>query len=404
MADKKSRTQTWLTLIVAGIGLLFAAGMGLWVYVSATAKPLHPNPEDIASVTYSDPQQQWAGAVAQARQLARASLNEQNLPGMSVAVGAEGKIVWAEGFGFANLETRVPVAPNTRFRIGTASMALTSAGVGLLMEQGRLDLDEVIQKHVPEFPEKPWPVTLLQLMGQTAGVRSDGGDEGVLFSERCEKPVEALPHFAESALLFEPGTEFRPSSYGWILLSAAIESAAKEPFLRFMRKQVFEPAGMDDTQADLSVEPIQDQATSYFPRFAADPRYGPDLMRELNYSCYAGASVFLSTPSDLVRFAMAINSGKLLKPETVQLFQTSQRLRSGAETGYGLGWDLENPEVADKPTRAVGHEGDVLGGQAAAFMTFPELGITVAVTANTSYANTFGIAVKIAQAFAAQAR
>lgn len=404
MADKKSRTQTWLTLIVAGVGLLFAAGMGLWVYVSATAKPLHPNPAEVTSVTYSDPQRQWAGAVEQARQIARSSLNEQNLPGMSVAVGAGGEIVWAEGFGFANLETRAPVAPNTQFRIGTASMALTSAAVGLLMEQGRLDLDDVIQKHVPEFPEKQWPVTLLQLMGQLAGVRSDGGDEGVLFSERCEKPIDALRFFADSPLLFEPGTEFRPSSYGWILLSAAVESAAQEPFLRFMRKQVFEAAGMDDTQADLSVEPIQDQATSYFPRFAADPRYGPDLMRELNYSCYAGASVFLSTPSDLVRFAMAINSGKLLKPETVQLFQTSQRLRSGAETGYGLGWDLEMTELAGKQTRVIGHDGDVLGGQAATFMTFPDLGITVSVTANTSYADTFGIAVKIAQAFAAQAR
>jgi serine beta-lactamase-like protein LACTB len=404
LADKKSRTQAGLALIAAAIGLLFAAGMGLWVYVSATAKPLHPNPEDIASVIYSDPQRQWTGAVEQARRIARESLNEQNLPGLSVAVGAGGAVVWAEGFGFANLETRAPVAPNTQFRIGTASMALTSAALGLLMEQDRLDLDDVIQKHVPEFPDKPWPVTLLQLMGHVAGVKNDGGDEGPLFSERCEKPADALPHFAASSLVFEPGTEFRPSSYGWVLLSAAIESAAKEPFLRFMRKQVFEPAGMDDTRAELTPEPAPDQATSYFPRFAADPRYGPDLMRELNYSCYAGASVFLSTPTDLVRFAMAVNSGKLLAPATVQLLQASQRLRSGEETGYGLGWDLEAADVGGKQVRIVGHDGDVLGGQAASFITLPELGLVVAVTTNTSYADTFGAAVKIAQAFAAQAR
>ena len=255
----------------------------------------------------------------------------------------------------------MPVTPETRFRIGTASTALTSAAVGLLLEKGRLKLDDEIQTYVPAFPKKQWPVTLRQLMGHLAGVRNDGGDEGPLFSERCERPVEALQHFAESSLLFEPGTQYRYSSYGWILVSAAVEAAADEPFLTFMRKQIFEPLGMDDTRADSATEPIPDRATSYFPRFAADPRYGLHLMRELDYSCYAGSSVFLSTPSDLVRFGMAINSGKLLQPATVQLLQTSQRLASGEETGYGLGWDLETVALAGKQTRMVGHDGDVAG-------------------------------------------
>ena len=74
-------------------------------------------------------------------------------------------------------------------------------------------------------------------------------------------------------------------------------------------------------------------------------------MRDVDYSCYAGSSVFLSTPSDLVRFGMAIDSGKLLQPATVQVLQTSQRLVSGQETGYGLGWDLETVPLAGEPTR-----------------------------------------------------
>ena len=94
----------------------------------------------------------WAGAVEQGRQIVRAALAEQNLPGVSVAVGAGGEIVWAEGFGWANLENKVPVSPETRFRIGTASTALTSAAVGLLLEKERLKLDEKIQTYVPEFP------------------------------------------------------------------------------------------------------------------------------------------------------------------------------------------------------------------------------------------------------------
>jgi CubicO group peptidase (beta-lactamase class C family) len=342
--------------------------------------------------------------VEQGRQIVRAGLTEQNLPGISVAVAVGGDIVWAEGFGWADLENRVPVAPETRFRIGTASTALTSAAVGLLLERDRLKLDEKIQTYVPEFPEKQWPVTLRQLMGHLAGVRNDGGDEGPLYSVRCERPVEALQHFAERSLLFEPRTQYRYSSYGWILVSAAVEAVADEPFLTFMRKQIFEPLGMDDTRADSAAEPIADRATSYFPRFAADPRYGPDVMREIDYSCYAGSSVFLSTPSDLVRFAMATNSGKLLQPGTVQLLQTSQRLASGQETGYGLGWDLETVTLAGKQTPLVGHDGDSLGGMVASFMTFAEHGIVVSVTSNTSYADTYSLAVKIAQGFAEQRR
>ena len=366
--------------------------------------PLHPTTDGIRSVTHGAPLPQWTAAVEQARPAVRAGLAEQNLPGLSVAVGAGGNLVWAEGFGWADLDKRIAVAPETLFPIGTASTALTSAAVGLLLEKDLLKLDDEIQAYVPEFPVKQWPVRLQQLMGHVAGVTTDSGDEGPLFSEQCERPGDALQHFAGRSLLFEPGTEFRYSSYGWILMSAAVEAAAKEPFLRFMRKEVFEPLGMDNTRADSATEPIQDRVTSYFPRFAADTRYGPDPMRELNISCYAGASAFLSTPSDLVRFALAINSGKLLQPATVQLLQTSQRLASGQETGYGLGWDLETATISGKPTRVVGHDGDSLGGMVSSLMIFPELELVIAVTSNVSYADTYGLGLKIAQAFADQAK
>jgi serine beta-lactamase-like protein LACTB len=398
----KTRTETWLALILVAVGLVPAALVGLWGYMSATATLLHPSPQDVPSATGATPVRTWAAAVEQGRQIVRAGLTGQNLPALSVAVGAGGDIVWAEGFGWADLEKRVPVVPETRFRIGTASTALTSAAVGLLVEKGRLSLDEVIQTHVPAFPAKQWPVTLRQLMGHLAGVGTDGGDEGPLFSMRCERPIEALDPCAARALLFEPGTQYRYSSYGWILVSAAVEAAAGEPFLAFVRKQIFEPLGMDDTRADSATEPIPNRATFYFPRFAADPRYGLHLMRPIDYSCYAGSSAFLSTPSDLVRFGMAINSGRLLQPATVQLLQTSQRLASGQETGYGLGWDLETAELAGDQTRLVGHDGDSLGGMVASLWTFPQQGIVVAVTSNISYADTFAVAVSIAQAFAGQ--
>ena len=400
----RSWKQISLAAIAVAVGLLLTAILGLWQYMKATATPLHPSAQEVRSVTQFTPVRRWTDAVEQGRQLVRTGITEQNLPGLSVAVGVGGDIVWAEGFGLADLEKRTPVTPDTQFRIGTASVSLTSTAVGLLLEKGRLNLDDEIQTYVPAFPKKQWPVTLRQLMGHLAGVRTDSGDEGPLFAQHCERPVEALPAFEKPSLLFEPGTQFRYSSYGWILMSAAVEAAAGEPFQAFMRKQIFDPLAMDDTMADSAADPIPDRATPYFPRFAADPRYGPDPMRPIDYSCYSGASVFVSTPSDLVRFAMAVSSGKLLQPATVQLLQTSQRLASGQETGYGLGWDLETASLVGKETHLAGHDGDSLGGMVASFMTFPEYGIVVAVTSNTSYADTYSVAVKIAQAFAEQAK
>ena len=396
----KPRTQTFLALIVVGVGLLLAAIAGLFVYMSTTATPLHPDPRAVPSTAHAAPSREWAGAVERGRRIMRAGLTEQNLPGLSVAVGVAGDVVWAEGFGWADVENRMPVSPRTRFRIGTASTALTSAAAGLLLEEGRLKLDDEIQTYVPEFPKQQWPVTVRQVMGHMAGVRTDGGDEGPLLSEHCERPVEALRHFGNRSLLFEPGTQYRYSSYGWILMSAAIEAAADEPFLTFMRKQILGPLHMDDTLPDSATDPIPDRATSYFPRFAADPHYGLHLMRPIDYSCYAGAGAFLSTPSDLVRFAAAIDAGKLLQSATVESLQAPQRLASGQQTGYGLGWDLETVSLAGEQTRTAGHNGDVLGGMTTSFMTFRKRGITVAVTSNISYADTLSLAVKIAQAFA----
>jgi CubicO group peptidase (beta-lactamase class C family) len=169
-----------------------------------------------------------------------------------------------------------------------------------------------------------------------------------------------------------------------------------------MRNQVFDRLGMNDTRSEAAGERPSNMAAS-FPRFAADPRYGPDPMRPIDFSCYSGSSAFLSTPSDLVRFALAINSGTWLKTDTVKMLQTSQRLPSGAETGYGLGWDLEAATIAGAPTATIGHDGDSLGGDVSTLSTLPT-GIVVAITTNTSYADTHALAVKIADVFAKSRR
>ena len=438
MSKNRNRRQTWAASIVVAVGVLVAVIVGLPMYMIATATPLHPEPQSAPSVAQSEPSPEWSEAVDRARKIMRAALAEQNLPGLSVAVGVGGDIVWAEGFGWADIKKRASVTPDTRFRMGTASPVLTSAAVGVLLERGRLRLDDEIQIYVPQLARKPWPVTLRQLMGHMSGVTPDSRDERPLSYQRCERPVEALRHFADSELLFEPGTQFRHSNYGWIPVSAAVEAAADQPFLTFMREQIFQPLGMNHTGAesateenpdrvggpeedppfltlihDLILEPLgiggtkrtpvtTEIATLYVPGWGPKPVLGHGLhaRHPRNLSCYAGSMAFFSTPSDLVRFGLAMGGGTLLQPATAQLLQTSQQLASGQETGYGLGWKLETVTLAGVPTQAVGHDGELLEGKVVSVMTFRERGIVVAVMSNISYADTSALALKIAEAFA----
>ena len=439
MQENRNRRATWVVrTVVAGVALVVVI-VALPIYIIATATPLHPQAQSVLSVTESEPSPQWSEAVGRARHIIRTGLAEQNLPGLSVAVGAGGEIVWAEGFGWSELETRSPVTPDTRFRIGAASTMLTSAAVGVLLEKGGLRLDDEIRTYVPEFPKKQWPVTVRQLMGHVAGVTTDSGDERPLSRQRCERPVDALRQIADSELLFEPGTQYRYSNYGWVLVSAAIEAAADQPFLAFMREQVFQPVGMDDTGAessteenpervgepqedapflrllqDVILEPLgigrntaaagktPDAATLYVAGFGPDPVFRHRLHVRLprNLSCYAGSLAFFSTPSDLVRFGLAIDRGTLLQPATVQLLQASQQLRSGQQTGHGLGWDLETVALAGGPAQAVGYEGKSADARTVSLMLFRERGIAVAVMSNISHADTSALAVKVAETFA----
>src|SRR3954453_2081322 len=187
----KSKMPTWVSLILLGLGLLGVGIPGLFVYMKVTATKVHPDARKIPFIMGSAPLAKWGGAAEQARQIVRTSISENNLAGLSIAVGIDGEIVWTEAFGFADIENGSPVTPSHRFRTGTASIVLTSAAIGLLFDEGRLKLDDEIQKYVPDFPDKRWPVTIRQVMGQVAGFKAEDPDNGVLTSSHCERPADA---------------------------------------------------------------------------------------------------------------------------------------------------------------------------------------------------------------------
>jgi CubicO group peptidase (beta-lactamase class C family) len=304
-----------------------------------------------------------------------------------VAVAADGAIVWAEGFGFAHVEKRAPVTPRTRLRTGSVSKTMTAAALALLLERGRLDLDAPVQTYVPTYPKKQWTITPRQLMGDVAGVHRLRDDQGDRPRGRCQSFVDALRVFDTEPLLFEPGTQYRFSTYGWILLSAVVEGASGEPFPTFMSREIFTPLDMERTVLEGADQDADDVANLH------------NASKD-DYGCFFGAGGYVSTPSDLVRLGSTMLRPGLLKAETIALLQTPLTLKSGASTGFALGWKVDTIPLAGKPARVIRHRASLIGS-ALSLSLFPELGLAVAVASSTGNIVAVDLLVpQIAEAFA----
>src|SRR5918999_3278713 len=194
----------------------------------------------------------FSDAIDRCRAFVTGLITAKQIPGFSVAVAVDGRVVWSEGFGVADAEQFVAVTPMTRFRVGSVSKLFTAAAVARLVQEGRLDLDAPVQRYVPGFPKKPWPITTRQLTSHTAGIRHYAGDfQGVLSSAPHFASVTAgLTIFQDDPLLFEPSTSYSYSSYGWNLVSAVVEGAAHTEFLTYLQREIFEPLNLRNTAAD----------------------------------------------------------------------------------------------------------------------------------------------------------
>ena len=190
--------------------------------------------------------------------------------------------------------------PSVKFRIGSISKSLTAAAVATLVEEGRLDLDAPIQRYVPSFPEKAYPITTRQLGGHLGGIRHYNGNENFI-RDPFSTVLDALSIFEDDPLLHEPGTAFSYTSYGFNLISAVVEGASGRPFLDVMRDTVFRPLGMADTVADF-VTSIIPKRTRYYLR--DDDRHLINAPSVNNSYKWAGGG-FLSTTEDVLRFANA---------------------------------------------------------------------------------------------------
>ena len=348
----------------------------------------------IPSHALDPPAPGFMAAADSGRVLARAHMASRYLAGVSVAVGRNGELVWAEGFGWADLSDKTLATPETLYPVGSISKPLTTTAAGLLHEQGQLDFDLVVQEYLPDFPEKRWPFTTAQLMGHIAGIHNYGVREA-LRQAHCYDAHAGLAVIEGDTLLHEPGSEFEYSNYGFRLVGAVVEAAAGEPYLDFMKREVLGGLGLGRTIPDEGPGTSPDRATFYDDGAFNTRRRAQDV----DMSCSMPAGGFLSTPTDLVRFGFAMLNTEFLEQETVDLLWTPQRLNSGAPTSYGMGWQIGRTTLGDdnSATPMIGHGGAVLGG-GASLMIFPEEDMVVATMTNTS-ADVAGLTGELAAIF-----
>lgn len=314
-------------------------------------------------------------------------MNQHDAPGISVAVATDNRLRYAAGFGLADLENEIRVDSQTRFRTASIAKSMTAVVVMSLAEEGKIDLDAEVQRYVPEFSKKRWPVTTRQLLGHLGGVRHYKTQAETRSTQHFFSLKDALKTFASDPLKHEPGTKYLYTTFGYNLLGSVAEHAGESEFLQLLQNRVFTPAAMKGSIQDDQFAIIKRRTRGYVRatksmlsklpsehNLKAGETYNANL-HDTSMKIPGGG--LLSTPSDLVRFATSLNTEKLLSHDSVQLMWTRQKTTDGKETNYGLGWRVGK----HAGRKIVSHTGGQ-AGTSTVLLLFPETGTSVAIMCN----------------------
>lgn len=309
-------------------------------------------------------------AVIEARVLFENAVASPTVPGISVAIAGKEGVIWAEGFGWADIENRVPISTRTKMRIGSVAKPFTAAALMRLYDQGKIDLDVDVRTYVPVWPEKHATITVRQLASHTSGIRHYQGEE-FLNNQYYPTVTGSLDVFKDSPLKFEPGSEQSYSTYAWTLVTAAIEGADGErDFREIMQQEVFIPLGMLDSALDVQYEIISNRQRPYSV-IDGELRNSP----QTDHSYKWGGGGFIASTSDVARFAMAHLSGDFLKPATITEMFTRATTTDGQTIDFGIGWqigfgrymerfsdDIDAIRIMKEHPDVVMHSGGSMGG------------------------------------------
>lgn len=341
-----------------------------------------------------------AEQITQIDSVVAAQMAETGAPALSVAVGRGGVLIWARGYGSADLEHDAPATAETRYRTASISKWMTAIAAMRLVEAGKFDLNAPVQRYCPVFPQKRWPVTSRHLLTHRAGIRhywgsndepNDTPEERARLRDRSQAEqigqytrytnvITPVSQFKDDSLLFEPGTRFHYSSHGFRLLGCVLRGAAEQPYADLMQELVFEPAGMTSTLTDDHYAIIAHRAAGYWRRGGGALLRAP--YRDVTENLPAGGH--LSTAPDLVRFAMAFDAGSLVSEKSIAEmtaypeFPNGLPLATDAEGYYGYG---VNVVLSHKGYRLLLHSGGQ-SGTATFLVLVPEEDLAVAAMTN----------------------
>ena len=318
-----------------------------------------------------------------------AQMRRQQVPGLSLAVVQDGRVVKQQGYGFADLELKVPVTPETVFEIGSITKQFVAAAVMTLVEQGKINLDEPASKYLSDLPSAWCEVTVRQLLTHTSGIPDF---EEILGYGAYRTPTTAQQLISVAAakpIDFPPGAQWHYSNTGYYLLGLVIEKVGGMPYVALIEKRILEPAGMTRTRSSTPSEVIAGRASGY----ALEE--GRIVNRDaIQPTAVGGAGDLVSTTGDLVKWNAMLDAQSVLATESYAQIWSNQSLADGSPSGYGFGWFVS-------PVR--GHRAQEHSGGTAGFssdiLRLPDDRVTVIVLTNSYDANPIGMASHIAAQF-----
>lgn len=327
----------------------------------------------------------------------KAEIARQEIVGLAVAVIDGGAVAWSKGYGYADRESKVPVDPaTTQFRWASISKSVTAVAALQLAEKGLLDLDADVRGYVPEFPDKGEAITARQLLCHQAGIVHYENGKVVRTAARytTEHPfadvVTALDAFKESPLVARPGQRYSYTTHGYILLSAVVQRAGKEPFADQVKARVAEPLGMADFRPDYQWEDIPHRAAGYTRRDGTVRRRPDDQVEDVSWKLGGGG--FTSPVTDLAAFGVGLLQRKLVSEETEKRMWTANKPADpkGAKPyGYGF-FVLDAPDGR----KLVGHDGSQAKAKTALVLD-PKARKGVAVMTGSEWADPMKLAMAI---------
>ncbi len=288
--------------------------------------------------------------------LIRERMAERNIPGAAIAVIRNGKPVKVKGYGMASVEFSAPVTTETVFEIGSVSKQMTAAGIMLLVQDGKVSLDEKIAKYLPNTPEAWNDVTVRHLLTHSSGIKSYSSLDGFELSRRVT--IDGfIKQLSPYALEFTPGEKNIYSNSGYNLLAYIIETQSGKSYMEFMRERIFLPLGMTKTADRDPQFVIPLRANGY------EWRNGRLAGRDGSLTDLMGAGSIVSTIGDMIKWENALRSDKFLTPQSKREIWTQFTFNGGERSVYGLGWRISDV----RGIKLIGHTGQTAGFGAAIF-------------------------------------